>query len=137
MNTLEVKLQTAMQVTPALVATLGLRADGAAAIYNVQLVQTSNMPAIVFMRVSGAPLSSAEGANALERARVQFTIWGSTVATAQEVEAQLLAFLDQFNATGYTVGATTVINIGGSGFTETTPIRYWRRVDAYIFNSNT
>lgn len=135
-NPLEVKLQTAMQATAALVATLGLRADGAAAIYNIQLAQSSNMPAIVYQRIAGAPLSQIDGSNALERARMQFLIWGTTPAQCAAVEAQLLVFLEAFSATGYPIGANSTIDIGAGGFVETTPLRYWRRFDVYIFNSN-
>lgn len=139
MTTLEVKLRTAALAFPGLTALLGGTDPNAFRWDDSQLAQNSAMPAVVVLQVSGAPLFSTGGRNPLERIRMQFTIWGTTGQQARQVEQQVKQFLDGFYATGFSssqAGPNTIVNVRGGGYTQTSPIRYWRTIDAMIYNSD-
>lgn len=139
MTTLEVKLRTAALAFPGLTGLLGGTDPNKFQWWDTQLTQSSPMPAVVAIQVSGAPLYATDGRNPLERIRIQFTIWGTTGQQARSVEQQVKEFLDGFNATGISsnqAGPNTIVNVRGGGYTQTSPIRYWRTMDAMIFNSD-
>lgn len=139
MTTLEVKLRTAALAFPGLTGLLGGVNPNVFQWYDTQLVQNGPMPAVVVQQISGAPLYATGGRNPLERIRMQFTIWGTTGQQARAIEEQMKIFLDGFNATGISsnqAGPNTIVNVRGGGYTQTSPIRYWRTMDAMIFNSD-
>lgn len=139
MTTLEDKLRTAALAFPGLTALLGGTDTNKFQWWDTQLTQNSPMPAVIALQIDGAPLYTTGGRNPLERIRVQFTIWGLKGQQARDVEQQVKEFLDGFNATGISsnqAGPNTIVNVRGGAYTQTSPIRYWRTMDAMIFNSD-
>lgn len=139
MTTLEVKLRQAALAFAGLTALLGGTDPNEFRWNDSQLVQMSAMPAVVVIQVSGVPFYAVAGRNPLERIRMQFTIWGTSGQQARQVEQAIKEFLDGFNATGVVSnqnGPNTILNVRGGAYTQTSPIRYWRTLDASIFNSD-
>lgn len=140
-TSLEAKLQTALQATTAITSLLASRADGKAAIYEMQENPGTTFPAITFMLISAVQQYSASQRMVNTPNRVQFTIWDSNPERARLVEAALITFFDSFNA--YNVGDSNprqrndVVMRRQGGNPQTQPVTYWRIVDAMIWNNET
>lgn len=118
---------------------LAQRLDSNPAVYRNQLQQGSAFPAIVFQLISGGQSYSMSNRLYTSLNRVQFTIWAMDPDTAEAVEQQLYAFLDQFAADGIqgrTICPNLVVLTRDGMYTETQPPQYWRQSDAQIFDNS-
>lgn len=110
--------------------------------YDLQLVQGSELPAVTIQQVSGPSVYSFAGRMATLTARVQFTVFGSPPGgeDARAVIAALISFLDQFNADGIAgrvLSPNQALSPVEMGIAETQPETYQIRMDAMIFNNST
>ena len=138
-TTLEVKIQNGAQAFTPLTSLLAARADGKAAIYEMQEYQGTAFPSLVFFLVSTVPLYGASFRPHQNRSRVQFTIWDTDPERARSVELALMQWLDQFNA--WNAGDQNVLQRNQvvmrrqGGNPQTQPLTFWRIVDVFIWNN--
>jgi len=135
-TTLEVKLRTQAAAFPGLTALLTDSPSGLFRFYEGQLVQGSNLPAIVFQQASNPLMYSMLGRLPTSFARVQFTIWDIDPEDDRAVEAQLFAFLDTFNAIGIpnaTAYPVEVLNSFTRVYPSPDPGNWQRIIDVSIF----
>ncbi len=143
-TSLEAKLQTALQATPAVTSLLSTRPDGKASIFEMQEYQGTAFPALVYFLVSAPNVYATLYRMQTVTSRVQFTIWDTDPERARQVEAALIAFLDTFNAVspctnfiGTVPQPVQVVNRRQGGNAQTQPLTYWRTLDAMILNNET
>lgn len=136
MTTLEAKLRTAAAADTALTALLGTTPFRW---YDTQLNETVNVfPAVVVQLISSSDAYAFNRRLPGGFSRVQFTIWASSGENARSVEAELVCFLNQFNAIGVSnlpQYPNTVLNRRSGLYVETAPPMYQRIVDVSIFDN--
>lgn len=138
MANLEDKLYAAMQAYTPLVNVLAAATDGAAAIYESLLAQGTSFPAIVYFLVSSPDDYAFTGRLPTSFSRFQFEVWATDPDTARNVEAQLQAFMAQFNAigiSGLVAYPNFFVNHRSQVFTQTQPVLYRRFCDVQVFNN--
>lgn len=72
----------AQPLLTALLGTPSTRGDKTAGVFAILAQNEATMPYIVFQRISGAPVLSLQGANALQSARFRFSCYGSSYPSA-------------------------------------------------------
>jgi hypothetical protein len=130
--TLEAKLYSQASAYAPLQALLGTTPF---AWCDTRTIQGFPKPSVTVLLVSGPRLYSNDGANALRRERVQFTIRDTDPQRARTVEAALETFLSQqFSANG---GGhpNQIVNHRQSDDPQTEPLEYLLLVDAMIWNN--
>jgi hypothetical protein len=135
MATLESKLFAAALAYPPLTALIG---TSNTAWNDTQLPNPATYPAVVVLQVSNPKLRGFGGVSPTSWKRMQFTIWGSSGASARAVEAVMYGFLAQFNAYGIPnlpANASAVIDVRSGLYAETQPPKYLRIMDAMIFDN--
>lgn len=134
--TLEAKLRTAAAAWPDLAALLG---SSPFRWWDTQLNQAVNVfPAIVVLLVSSSDTYALNRRLPGGFSRVQFTIWADSGQDARAVEAELVCFLNQFNAIGVQglqQYPNSVLNRRGSLYPRTEGPKYQRVLDVSIFDN--
>lgn len=138
-TTLEVKIVNGVIGFGPLASILATASDGKPALFELQEYQGTAFPSITYFLVASTPQYGAAFRGAIVRSRVQFTIWDTNPERARAVEAQLMNWLDQFNAYSSPPATTfqpnQVILRRQGGNPQTNPLTFWRIVDAAIWNN--
>ena len=106
--------------------------------WDSQLTPGSAFPAVVVLLVSAPGMHVLTGRMSSVWSRVQFTIWGASGDSARQVESALMQFLDTFNAIGIPNAPAypyQVANRRSGMYVQSQPPKYWRILDAIIFNN--
>lgn len=136
-TSLEVKLRTAALATPALTSLLGTTPFRW---FDMQQVQSAPFPSVTVLLVSAVNMYSTNQRLASTRCRVQFTVWDTNAEEARTVENAIIAFLDGFDAMNLVPGvaptqANEVVMRRQGGNPQTSPLTFWRIIDAMIWNN--
>lgn len=139
---LKVKIRNGALGFAGLTALLGGTSPNLFRWYDTQLVAGQNgggWPAVV-VRIISSPTDYVVNARlATSFSRVQFTIWSTDPIVNETVEAQLLAFMDQFNAygiSGLSQNANYAVNSRDNLLPNEQPPQYQRIVDFKVFDNS-
>jgi len=78
-------------------------------LYPMVVPQDAELPAAAYQRISGPREHSHDGATGLARARMQFTVLGSTYENGKDIAEALRGSMDGFSGTMGTVTVDAVL----------------------------